>query len=94
MAAPAASATCGDAHAGAVASGSLGHTAPETGAEVIATDLATAALLATVANHGPQVRAAAVLVARSDGFTQMGDAELDAEFRSVAPAAAVALANS
>jgi hypothetical protein len=56
--------------------------------------LATAALLATVANHGPQVRAAAVLVARSDGFTQMGDAELDAEFRSVAPAAAAALANS
>ena len=79
---------------GTVASTSLGHTDPELSDGVLATDLASAALLATVANHGPQVRAAAVLVARSDSATQLGDAELDAKFRSVAPAAAAALANS
>jgi len=80
------------AHFGTVASGALGHASPQAGQGVLATDMATAALLATVGNHGPQVRAAAVLVARSDSGTQLKDAELDAKFRSVAPAAAAALA--
>ena len=81
------------AQLGTVASRSLGHTTPQTNDQVLATDLATAALLATVANHGPQVRAAAVLVARSDSATQLNDARLDEQFRSVAPAAAAALAS-
>jgi len=82
------------AHVGTIASVSLGHGALATGDGVLATDLATAALLATVANHGPQVRAAAVLVARSDKDSQLGDAELESTFRSVGPAAAAALASS
>jgi uridine phosphorylase len=83
-----------DAKAGTVRSTSLGHVEPKTAPRVLASDLATAALFATVANHGAHVRAAAALVARSDANRRLDDSQLDAKFRDLAPAAAAALTDS